>query len=156
MKVLRTGFRQTRRDATGNEIDAGGVWIVNPANGHAYKKISCSDPENAIAQAAEADAYLVAINDAAEQRWLGRVFKLHHTFIGLNDLEKEGEWQWHSGEPVTYTNWGSYNEPEDSDKGDEDYVILLGGQWMDIGPGDLHWQFTRTALLEREKPPAEK
>ena len=150
------GLQSRAPDTTYNEIDAGGVWIVNPANGHAYKKISCSDPENAIAQAAAEGAYLVAINDAAEQRWLGRVFKLHHTFIGLNDLEKEGEWQWHSGEPVTYTNWGSYNEPEDSDKGDEDYVILLMGQWMDIGPGDHHWRFTRTALLERAKLPAEK
>ena len=150
------GLQANAPDATGNEIDAGGVWIVNPANGHAYKKISCSDPENAIAQATAEDAYLVAINDAAEQHWLGRVFKLHHTFIGLNDLEKEGEWVWHSGEPVTYTNWGSYNEPEDSDKGDEDYVILLAGQWMDIGPGDHHWNFTRTAILEREKPPVEE
>ncbi|MYA70039.1 hypothetical protein F4009_16720 [Candidatus Poribacteria bacterium] len=143
--------------ASGAVTDARGVWIVNPANGHAYKKIFCLDPEDAIAQATIEGAYLVAINDEAEQYWLGQVFTLHHTFIRLNNIEKEGQeqWQWHSGEPVTYTNWNA-NEPGDSDKGVEDYVILLGGQWMDIGPGDIHWRLTRTAILEREKPPVEK
>ena len=136
--------------ASGAVTDARGVWIVNPANGHAYKKISCIGPEDAIAQAAEEDAYLVTINDEAEQYWLGQVFIPHHTFIGLNNIEKEGQWQWHSGEPVTYTNWA------DSDKRDEDYVILFGGQWMDIGPNDIHWRLTRTAILERKKPPVEK
>ena len=136
--------------ASGTVTDARGVWVVNPANGHAYKKIFCGDPEDAIAQATEEDAYLVAINDEAEQHWLGQVFIPHHTFIGLKNTEKEGQWQWHSGEPVTYTNWA------DSDKGDEDYVILLGGQWMDIGPNDIQWRLTRTAILEREKPPVEQ
>ena len=136
--------------ASGAVTDARGVWVVNPANGHAYKKIACIGPEDAIAQATEEDAYLVAINDEAEQVWLGQVFIPHHTFIGLNNMEKEGQWQWHSGEPVTYTNWA------DSDKGDEDYVILLGGQWMAIGPNDIQWRLTRTAILEREKPPVEK
>ena len=136
--------------ASGPVTDARGVWVVNPANGHAYKKIFCVDPENAIAQATTEGAYLVAINDEAEQYWLGQVFILHHTFIGLNNIKKEGQWQWQSGEPVTYTNWA------DSDKGDEDYVILFGGQWMGIGPGDIHWRLTRTAILERKKPPVEK
>ena len=136
--------------ASGTVTDARGVWVVNPANGHAYKKIACIGPEDAIAQATEEDAYLVAINDEAEQVWLGRVFIPHYTFIGLNNIEKDGQWQWHSGEPVTYTNWA------DSDKGDEDYVILFGGQWMDIGPNDIQWRLTRTAILEREKPPVEK
>ena len=144
------GFQAGVSAASGAVTDARGVWVVNPANGHAYKKISCIGPEDAIAQATEEDAYLVAINDEAEQVWLGRVFIPHHTFIGLNSMKKEGQWQWHSGEPVTYTNWA------DSDKDDEDYVILLGGQWMAIGPNDIQWRLTRTAILEREKPPVEK
>ncbi|MCG9130330.1 hypothetical protein J5I95_01475 [Candidatus Poribacteria bacterium] len=148
-------FQADASAASGAVTDARGVWIVNPANGHAYKKILCDDPEDAIAQATTEGAYLVAINDEAEQYWLGQVFILHHTFIGLTNIEKEGQWQWHSGEPVTYTNWNT-NEPADTDKRDEDYVILLGGQWMDIGPGDIHWRLTRTAILEREKPPVEK
>ena len=89
----------------GGGLDAKGVWVVNPGNGHAYKKIRFSGVEDAIAQAAKENAYLVAINDAAEQNWLEQVFVPHRALIGLSDVEEEGQWQWHSGEPVTYTNW---------------------------------------------------
>ena len=134
----------------GSGLDTKGVWVVNPENGHAYKKIRFSGTENAISQAAKEGAYLVAINDAAEQQWLERVFSPMRTLIGLSDIEEEGQWQWHSGEPVTYTNWAKY-EPQDTDKGDEDYVILMGDKWMDIG-----WGFIQSALLEKEGVPLKK
>ena len=130
-------------------LDATGVWIVNPENGHAYKKIHFSGVEDAIAQAAKEGAYLVAINDAAEQQWLERALSPMRTLIGLSDIEEEGQWQWHSGEPVTYTNWAQY-EPQDTDKGDEDYVIMMGDKWIDIGPGDVRWRFISSVLLEKE------
>lgn len=133
----------------GGGIDAKGVWVVNPENGHAYKKISFNGVEDAMAQATKENAYLVAINDEAEQNWLERAFVLHRILIGLNDVEEEGQWQWHSGEPVTYTNWARY-EPQDTDKGDEDYVILFANQWVDIDPGDMRWRFINSALLEKE------
>ena len=136
-------------------LDATGVWIVNPANGHAYKKIRFSGVEDAIAQAAKEDAHLVAINDATEQQWLERAFSPMRTLIGLSDIEAEGEWQWHSGEPVTYTNWAQY-EPQDTDKGDEDYVIMMGDKWIDIGLGDIRWRFIQSALLEKEAMPVKK
>jgi hypothetical protein len=139
----------------GGGLDTKGVWVVNPENGHAYKKIRFSGTENAISQAAKEGAYLVAINDAAEQQWLERVFSPMRTLIGLSDIEEEGQWQWHSGEPVTYTNWAKY-EPQDTDKGDEDYVILVGDKWMDIGPGDVRWGFIQSALLEKEGVPLKK
>ena len=139
----------------GGGLDTKGVWVVNPENGHAYKKIRFSGTENAISQAAKEGAYLVAINDAAEQQWLERVFSPMRTLIGLSDIEEEGQWQWHSGEPVTYTNWAKY-EPQDTDKGDEDYVILMGDKWMDIGPGDVRWGFIQSALLEKEGVPLKK
>ena len=139
----------------GSGLDTKGVWVVNPENGHAYKKIRFSGTENAISQAAKEGAYLVAINDAAEQQWLERVFSPMRTLIGLSDIEEEGQWQWHSGEPVTYTNWAKY-EPQDTDKGDEDYVILMGDKWMDIGPGDVRWGFIQSALLEKEGVPLKK
>jgi hypothetical protein len=139
----------------GGGLDTKGVWVVNPENGHAYKKIRFGGTENAISQAAKEGAYLVAINDAAEQQWLERVFSPMRTLIGLSDIEEEGQWQWHSGEPVTYTNWAKY-EPQDTDKGDEDYVILVGDKWMDIGPGDVRWGFIQSALLEKEGVPLKK
>ena len=144
------GFHANGSARFGGGIDAKGVWVVNPANGHAYKKISFSGVEDAIAQAAKENAYLVAINDAAEQNWLDQVFVAHRALIGLSDVEEEGHWQWHSGEPVTYTNWAR-DEPNDTGKGDEDYVILFANQWMDIGPGDVLWRFIiNSVLLEKE------
>ena len=125
-----------------------GVWVINPGNGHAYKKIRCSGPEDAIFQASEEGAYLVSINDAAEQQWLERVFSPYLTLIGLNDIAKEGEWRWHSGEPVTYTNWAPH-EPHDTNRGEEDYVMWRGG-WADIGPEQIPWRLLRTALIEKE------
>ena len=129
-------------------LDPHGVWLINPGNGHAYKKSLYRGPEDAIVQASEEGAYLVSINDAAEQQWLERVFAPHLTLIGLNDIAKEGEWRWHSGEPVTYTNWAPH-EPHDTDGGEEDYVIWQGG-WADTGPEQVYWRFLRTALIEKE------
>ena len=139
----------------GGGIDAKGVWVINPTNGHAYKKIRFSGVEDAIAQAAKENAYLVSINDEAEQNWLDQVFVAHRVLIGLSDVEEEGQWQWHSGEPVTYTNWAR-DEPHDTDKGDEDYVILFADQWVDIGPGDIRWRFIQSALLEKEEASLKK
>ena len=136
----------------GSGLGAKDVWVINPTNGHAYKKIRFSSVEDAIAQAAKENAYLVAINDEAEQNWLDQVFVAHLALIGLSDLQVEGQWQWHSGEPVTYTNWAR-DKPQDTGKGDEDYVILFADQWVDIGPRDVRWRFIQSVLLEKEELP---
>ena len=136
----------------GGGLDVKGVWVVNPANGHAYKKIRFSGVEDPIVQAEKENAYLVAINDAAEQNWLEQVFVAHRVLIGLSDVEEEGHWQWHSREPVTYTNWAR-DAPNDTGKGDEDYVIMFANRWVDIGPGDVRWRFIQSVLLEKEELP---
>ena len=61
--------RQMRRPPW--EKDA---WAVNPANGHAYKKIRCGSLDDAKDRAAAEGAHLVAINDKAEQEWLLGLF----------------------------------------------------------------------------------
>ncbi len=130
-------------------LDAQDVWVVNPLNGHAYKKIRCSSPEDAILQSTEEGAYLVRINDEAEQEWIKKVFLQDRILIGLNDIEEEGVWKWHNGESVEYTNWAE-DEPDDSDNGDEDYVILTLQGWKDIGPESIEWRWVQTTLLEKE------
>lgn len=90
--------------------DAPGMWVINPANGHAYKWIECEDREDAQIQAALEKAHLVTITSEAEQIWLEAVFRLGPYWIGLTDVAKEGEWQWETGEPLTYTNWKEDDE----------------------------------------------
>lgn len=130
-------------------VDANGVWVINPENGHAYKKIRCDNPEDAIAQATEEGGYLVTINNEAEQNWIGKVFNANGILIGLNDIDVEGQWQWQNSEPVEYTNWAKF-EPDDTDNGDEDYVILSSQKWEDVGPKNMEWRWIKTALLEKD------
>ena len=73
------------------------VWIVNPANGHAYKRVPCESRDAAVAQATQEKAHLVTINDAEEQAWLAAVFGHEFYWIGLSDAEKEGQWEWDNG-----------------------------------------------------------
>ena len=108
--------------------------------------------KDAQAKAAAEDAYLVAINNAAEQQWLVEIFRSAPYWIGLTDVAKEGEWQWTSGEPVTYTNWAPY-ESIDTDKDDADYVFMgrsLNGKWANVGPKSVAWQFPKMAIIEKD------
>ena len=127
------------------------VWVINPANGHAYKSIHCKSWDDANIQAVVEDAHLVAINDEAEQKWLSEIFGFCPYWIGLTDFAKEGEWGWTNGEPVTYTNWAPH-EPMDTDMGEEDYVIMFG-EWSDVGTESVEWQMPRMAILEKKNLP---
>ncbi|MCY4404491.1 MAG: sigma-70 family RNA polymerase sigma factor [Candidatus Poribacteria bacterium] len=142
--------RENQTSASGNSgVDAVGVWVVNPENGHAYKKIRCDSPEDAMVQATDEGTHLVTINNEAEEKWLRKVFNTNGILIGLNDIEVEGQWQWRNGEPVEYTNWDKF-EPKDTDNGDEDYVVLTSQGWKDIGEESIGWRWIRTALLEKD------
>ncbi len=129
------------------------AWAVNPANGHAYKKIRCRSLDDAKNRAAAEGAYLVAINDKAEQEWLSGFFGNHLYWIGLSDAEKEAEWVWQNGEPLTYANWGSKNRfprstllPEEKNNA---VMTFINGQWHAVGRGDLFWRMTKMAILEK-------
>jgi hypothetical protein len=126
------------------------VWVVNPENDHAYKRIKCDSWEDAKAKAEAENASLVAINDAAEQKWLSKIFGHRPYWIGLTDYAKEGEWAWESGEPVSFTNWAPH-EPMDDDWGDEDFVMMdFSGEWSDVEPNSVEWQMVRLAIIEKD------
>lgn len=137
------------------EPDRAGQWALNPANNHSYKRVHCDSWDDAQAKAAAEGAHLVAINDAAEQKWLRKVFGTAPYWIGLTDATKEGEWKWTSGEPVTYTHWAT-RKLTSADSGDEDYVFMglsSDSRWNKVDPQSLKWQMPRMAIIEKEGLP---
>ena len=151
-----TTATQTERSVSPRQIRSLseiGVWAVNPANGHAYIKIPCKSLDDARNTAAAQGAHLVAINDKAEQEWLLGLFGNRLYWIGLSDAEKNGEWTWQNGEPLTYTNWGpKHSFPRStlsSEEKDATVVTFMNGQWYAVGPGDLFWDITKWAIIEK-------
>ncbi|MDE0635569.1 MAG: sigma-70 family RNA polymerase sigma factor [Candidatus Poribacteria bacterium] len=131
------------------------VWVINPENGHAYKKILCKNWNEAKTKAAAEGGYLVSINDESEQKWLQTVFRSSSSFIGLNDISQEGQWTWDNGEPLTYINWRT-QEPNDSGNTDGDYVILgITGKWEVVNPGNRRWRWLQTAVIEKTEFPVD-
>ena len=105
-------------------------------NGHTYQVTSNNllSWEQAEAEAIAHGGHLVTINDAEENQWLSSTFWQQSTWIGLNDIQKEGEWVWADGSAVTYTNWSS-GEPSNY-AGNEDAVHLYpSAMWNDTGAG---------------------
>ena len=129
-------------------------WIVNPANGHAYTKILCIDLEAAQDQAAAERAHLVAINDESEQKWVSGTFGNELYWIGLHKTEKDAQWQWDSGEPLTYTNWGPKDRfPSHILSAGEKHagvMTFVDGEWHAVASDDLFWNVTKMALLEKD------
>ncbi len=102
--------KQPDRIITVTDIPA--MWIINPANGHRYKRINCTDRIDAKVQADKENAYLVTIMSDKEQLWLEAAFGKGPYWIGITDIEIEGKWLWENGEAVTYTNWEKYKNDD--------------------------------------------
>ena len=136
------------------------VWVVNPENDHFYKRIHCETRDDAIAQATEEEAHLVAINDAAEQAWLEAVFGHKFYWIGLSRVLTTGTlskrakkwWQWDNGEPITYANWlpnDFFSEALDASERDYVVMTLPDGKWYAVSPDSVIWCMTKMAILEK-------
>ena len=93
--------------------------IYNPANGHNYFLVSGNTWTLAQNTGLTLGGNLVTINDAAENAWLKTNFldpnPTINPWIGLQDIDNNGSWQWVSGESVNYLNWAP-GEPNDPDE----------------------------------------
>ena len=137
------------------------VWIVNPANGHAYKRVPCESREAAVTQATAEEAYLVTINDTKEQAWLTAVFGEECYWIGLSQVEEA--WQWDNGESVSYENWlpdNFFSESFDSNERPHAIMTFTDGKWYAVSPKSVILQMTKLAILEKvngiDNSPAKK
>ncbi|NJM96063.1 MAG: hypothetical protein HC800_01575 [Phormidesmis sp. RL_2_1] len=116
-------------------------------NGHTYLLSELGKWSEAQAEAKRLGGNLVTINDAAEEAWIRSTFSSsEQMWTGLNDVAVEGQFEWVSGEAVTYTNW-SPGQP-DNGGGTEHYgVINYFNQWNDAGNNGawkwngLSWQW---------------
>ncbi|KAL1772868.1 low affinity immunoglobulin epsilon Fc receptor isoform X1 [Sigmodon hispidus] len=73
---------------------------------------------------------LVSIHSQAEQDFLMKHSNKKDSWIGLRDLDMEGQFIWMDGSPVDYSNWNP-GEPNNAGQG-EDCVMMRGsGQWND-------------------------
>ena len=108
-------------------------------NGNEYLLTTSAGSWSAAQAEAEAlGGNLVTINDAAEEAWLKDTFGEDTGYwIGINDLEREGNFEWVSGQPVTYTNWA---EGEPNNFFNQDYG------WMNYG-STRQWDDRRTGTL---------
>ncbi len=59
-------------------------------------------------------------------------------WIGFIDEVTEGDWQWVTGEPVTYTDWAS-EEPNNSGEGEDYASIYSWGEWNDLSDEETHY-----------------
>jgi hypothetical protein len=60
---------------------------------------------------------LVQVDDQEEDDWLVETavdFRTPYVWTGLNDMRKEGEWEWSTGQPAEFTSW---NEGEPNNWG---------------------------------------
>uniref|UniRef100_A0A4X2JUS3 C-type lectin domain-containing protein n=2 Tax=Vombatus ursinus TaxID=29139 RepID=A0A4X2JUS3_VOMUR len=74
---------------------------------------------------------LVSIKSKEEQAFLTQKASQKGSWIGLRDLDTEGEFTWVDGSPLTYSNW-SPGEPNNEGEG-EDCVAMraYNGRWND-------------------------
>jgi len=128
------------------------IWTVNPQNGHAYKKIQCNSWNDAKAKAAAENAYLVAINDEAEQKWLEARFAENLFYwIGLNISKNKASSQWDNGEPLTYINWLTTEESVNESKVPV-AMEFFSKRWMPIEADSPFLPVVKHAILEKKDP----
>ena len=66
------------------------------------------------------NGHLVSISDEIENDFLGSIVNQNLVWIGLNDIDEEGSWQWVDGTNVEFFNWRS-DQPNGSNQNCVDF-----------------------------------
>ncbi|XP_032998408.1 hepatic lectin-like [Lacerta agilis] len=83
-------------------------------------------------QCAQRNSSLVVIHDEAKQNFLKSQTRNERYWIGLNDIDEEGEWRWIDGTNYlnSYKNWRP-GQPSDYQNKEDCAEIHLSGEWND-------------------------
>uniref|UniRef100_A0A8D1PIW3 Fc epsilon receptor II n=3 Tax=Sus scrofa TaxID=9823 RepID=A0A8D1PIW3_PIG len=88
---------------------------------------------------------LVSIHSQEEQDFLTKHAHIRGSWIGLRDLDIEGEFIWMDEKPLDYSNWQP-GEPNDAGQGEHCVMMQASGQWNDAFCGSyLDWVCERLA-----------
>ncbi|RPJ37589.1 MAG: hypothetical protein EHM35_06250, partial [Planctomycetaceae bacterium] len=105
-------------------------WQVNPDTGHTYFLTASGSWWQTQTVAAGFGGNLATVNDEAEETWIEQQLPSNEmSWIGFTDSRQEGVWEWVSGEPVTYTDWGPGGEPSGGEA--EDAAVIYSYAWHD-------------------------
>ncbi|XP_048039571.1 macrophage mannose receptor 1-like [Megalobrama amblycephala] len=69
---------------------------------------------------------LATVDNMNDMNEVKRVIKVSYVWIGLKKTSVD-KWQWSSGDPVLYPNWG----PGQPNNGNEECAVMKNGQWHD-------------------------
>ncbi len=115
--------------------------MQNPENDHWYQRFDTSMSWHAAkAFCEDIGGYLATITSQEENDFVYNNLGSNSPqwcWLGATDEEKEGVWEWVTGEPWNYTNWGA-GEPNNC-SGIENYLIYFtpsyprAGSWNDLG-----------------------
>lgn len=109
-------------------------WTYNPSTHHEYKLTNNKESwYDANQEARSEGGYLACINTEAENHWLVQNFSnrlslergITDLWIGLEDINTEGNYHWSDNTSIDYTNW-AHEEPNNLN--DEDCVAFYTRQ----------------------------
>ncbi|MCG9129714.1 hypothetical protein JT359_19155 [Candidatus Poribacteria bacterium] len=131
------------------------MWSVNPENNHAYKKIECSSWNDALEKAKTENAYLLTIEDEAEQKWIESRFSDRVLFwVGQQTFSEDNTLIWKNGNPVKYTNWLNIDKNLNTSISKSNVPIALlfsNKKWIPIETNNPLNQFVKYAIIEKDE-----
>ena len=122
-------------------------WFQSPINGHWYGvDYTPRTWTNSEALAVSLGGHLATVRSQVEQDWIALQFVDylldHGIWIGLEDQDADGQWEWTSGEPWTYgTSLGNnpWGAGEPNNPGTEPFLLLAGPMVTPAGSDDFAW-----------------
>lgn len=74
-------------------------------------------------------------------------------WIGLQVPENEAAWQWNSGEPLVYANWGPSGKPDNTSTSEGEAPVALifsTKKWMAVDSKSSLSSMVKQAILEKD------